>query len=129
MHNLFLFNLTSDGKEMTKTLKTLHNYTDKVIAERKLSRKKALQEKVEETDEFGRKKRLAFLDLLLEEAEKSNAFTDKDIREETDTFIFAVSSNPGVILKKINNFSFFVKGSRYHNSNNSLGTFLTRSPP
>lgn len=45
---------------------------------------------VDKGEDIGRKKRLAFLDLLLEETEKRPFFTDKDIREEVDTFVFAV---------------------------------------
>lgn len=41
-----------------------------------------------EIDDGFNKKRLALLDLLLDIQDKDPSFTDVDVREETDTFIF-----------------------------------------
>lgn len=46
------------------------------------------KEKTGEKKDEGMKDRLVFLDLLLDIQEKDPSFTDADVREETDTFVF-----------------------------------------
>ena len=67
-------------------LSTLHGFTNKVIHERKLEYKGQSGGKLH--DEVGIKKKLAFLDLLIDASDDGNVLTDEDIREEVDTFMF-----------------------------------------
>ncbi|XP_069704257.1 cytochrome P450 4C1-like [Periplaneta americana] len=72
----FIFRLTALGRKQKKNLAVLHNFTNSVI---KLRRQAQKQKK----DDEG-KRRLAFLDLMMQETD----FTDEEIREEVDTFMF-----------------------------------------
>lgn len=85
-HNFWLSSL---GREQTKLLKVLHGFTSKIIQDRKkIMSVSAREEKKEEeeTNEYSKKK--SFLEMLLEKQE-SNSISDRDIREEVDTFLMA----------------------------------------
>ncbi|GLH02315.1 Probable cytochrome P450 49a1, partial [Gryllus bimaculatus] len=81
LHPDFIYSLTQNGKEYKKCLNILHSFTNKVINERKLSfmKKQCVEE---ESDVLGKKRRRAFLDLLLEASEEGGKLTDEEIREE-----------------------------------------------
>lgn len=87
----FMFKQTAEGKEFVKILDTAHSFADKVILDRKASRAQNKTEEVSTADaEFGTKKRLAMLDLLLE-AEAKGEIDITGIRDEVNTFMFEVS--------------------------------------
>lgn len=85
----FFFQFSPRYKQYKEDIKLLQSFTSKVIEQRKREIG-SRQPEDEEIDEFGRKKRRkVFLDILLE----SNQMTDREVREQVDTFMF------GVIIK------------------------------
>ncbi|XP_069959762.1 cytochrome P450 4C1 isoform X2 [Cherax quadricarinatus] len=91
LRNDFLFKLLGYAKEYDACLKILHNMSTSTIREKKkyLKNNKNKTAVHQEDDVLGKKKRLAFLDLLLEYAEDNPEFTEEEIRKEVDTFMFA----------------------------------------
>ncbi|XP_043267107.1 cytochrome P450 4c3 isoform X2 [Venturia canescens] len=87
-----LFRLTSLYKRHQECVKVLHNFSYKVIAERRVEierEKTNLHADGQLVDEAtGTKNRLAFLDLLIEASKNGTVLSNDDIREEVDTFMF-----------------------------------------
>ncbi|NP_001389267.1 cytochrome P450 4c3-like [Onthophagus taurus] len=81
--NIFYIFSVAHMKER-KALKVLHGHTNAVIKERRQALKDSKNIKIETT----KKRRLAFLDLLLESTINERPMTDEEIREEVDTFMF-----------------------------------------
>lgn len=89
-----IFRLSAAGKEFYRNLAVLHKFTRKVIAERKAEMEKKPVEC--QSSGYGEedggprcKTRQLFLDILLKEHIKDpETFTEDDIREEVDTFMF-----------------------------------------
>jgi cytochrome P450 family 4 len=91
----FLYRFTEMHKQERKCLKTLHAFTDSVIA----AKRKELMNKIDDEAEsanskndFGIRKKTALLDLLLQSTIDGKPLSDRDIREEVDTFMFAVKA-------------------------------------
>ncbi|CAO1297746.1 unnamed protein product [Diamesa tonsa] len=85
------FKFTPTFQKQKKLLKALHDYTDKVIMDRRemllIESKKEI--KVKEQDEvLGTRRKIALLDLLLQSTIDGLPLTNNDIREEIDTFMF-----------------------------------------
>ncbi|XP_005184045.1 probable cytochrome P450 4d14 isoform X2 [Musca domestica] len=79
-------------RHLQKCIKIMHEFTDKVIAERRDALQKSIDNGTYEAgssvDEMGIKKRMAFLDVLLQSTVGGKPLTNMDIREEVDTFMF-----------------------------------------
>jgi cytochrome P450 len=82
----FIFGLSALKKQSDEVLSVLHGFTESVIKERKKTR--TSEKGTSSENEFGQKKRTAFLDILLESNEQNKLMTDEDIRMEVDTFMF-----------------------------------------
>jgi cytochrome P450 family 4 len=76
-------------------LKTLHNFTREVIADRE---KNFSTVPTEEHDVYTSKKRLAMLDLLITAKNEERVIDDEGIREEVDTFMFEGHDTTAVAL-------------------------------
>ncbi|XP_014241867.1 cytochrome P450 4C1-like [Cimex lectularius] len=83
------FNITSIGRSFNKSLKEHHDFTDKIINQRKLEYKNSkLIEDFDEGSTSGKMPR-AFLDMLIElKSPYGYLSSDLDIKEEVNTFMF-----------------------------------------
>lgn len=85
------YRLTKLAREEKKALAVLHGFTEKVIVQRREELLKAQQQKQEENgsaNEVGSKRKMAFLDILLQSEIDGKPLSNMDIREEVDTFMF-----------------------------------------
>ncbi|XP_029173379.1 cytochrome P450 4C1-like [Nylanderia fulva] len=99
----WLYNLVPSGKEYKSGLNTIHEFTREVINKKKIARQSrnstVKSEKEDDELDIGKRKRKAFLDLLLDQNEKDEVpLTDDELRAQVDTFMFEGHDTTAVAL-------------------------------
>lgn len=87
-HYKVIYQFTKLCQEEKAALKVLHGYTNSVISKRRAQLEAVAKSTQKTEDDIGQKKRTAFLDMLLQASINGVPLTDKEIREEVDTFMF-----------------------------------------
>ncbi|XP_077994508.1 cytochrome P450 4F4-like [Glandiceps talaboti] len=83
-HNDVIFHMSRMGYRFRKAVKSVHDYSKRVIQERKVTLRK---EEVNKTKSF--RKYIDFLDILLSaKDEGGEGLSDQEIQDEVDTFMF-----------------------------------------
>lgn len=94
LRSSFFFRLSNLYQQQQATLKILHNFTKKVIRDRRQelvsSRKNGSSMANGSRADYGIKKKEVFLDILLKSNINGEPMTDSEILEEVDTFMFEV---------------------------------------
>lgn len=87
---IFRLSAPDDYKLLNESIKLMHDFTENIIMERREALEKSISENAQsqEDDEFGQKKRMALLDVLLQSSIAGAPLSNEDIREEVDTFMF-----------------------------------------
>uniref|UniRef100_A0A1I8PNP3 Cytochrome P450 n=1 Tax=Stomoxys calcitrans TaxID=35570 RepID=A0A1I8PNP3_STOCA len=92
LHNDIVFMLLHPFKSLRliKNLRIMHEFTHKVIEERRKTLQQRLKKETSVRDHYdvGTKKRMALLDVLLQSTINGKPLSNEDIREEVDTFMF-----------------------------------------
>ncbi|XP_055952936.1 cytochrome P450 4C1-like isoform X2 [Argiope bruennichi] len=87
-----IFNLTSHGRKFNTNIQIVHGLSEQVIKDKKIEMTTGVNgnsKSEKETEGSYFQKRKPFLELLLEYHLKDPTFTERYIREEVDTFMFA----------------------------------------
>lgn len=90
----FLFRLTNLARIQNQALKIIHDFSNDVIVARRNELLRAQQDKStaqvadENDNSIGAKKKMAFLDILLQSNIDGKPLSNMDIQEEVDTFMF-----------------------------------------
>lgn len=90
-HQNWFFAFKEQGRTQKKALKIIHEFTDKIIKKRREQLLKLNNNNKFDTEHnYGIRGKMALLDVLLQARIENVPLSDKDIREEVNTFGFAV---------------------------------------
>jgi cytochrome P450 family 4 len=86
------FVFTPTYRRQQLLIKKLHEFTDDVIMKRREKLLREQNDAINQNDdnEFGKKRKKALLDILLQSTIDNKPLSNQDIREEIDTFMFEV---------------------------------------
>ncbi|XP_015119502.1 cytochrome P450 4c3 [Diachasma alloeum] len=87
-HPDLLFRISPLYEKHQQCIRVLHAFSNKVISERKMEISSNVENNNIDEGDGVKKKRLAFLDLLIEASRDGTLLSNEDIREEVDTFMF-----------------------------------------
>ncbi|CAG9861488.1 unnamed protein product [Phyllotreta striolata] len=90
-----LFNMLPIGREASRIVRNMHEFSGKVVREKKKAfeqKKRERENSLDSHHEEMPRKRKAFLDYMLEITDDENvAFSENELRQEVDTFVIAGS--------------------------------------
>lgn len=91
LHSDFLFKFSKIGRRQAECLRIVHKFTADMIKKRKaeFKQRKLTESQNNDENDIGLKRRLAFMDMLLECQDRDNSIDDDGIQEEVDMFMFA----------------------------------------
>lgn len=108
-----VWNISQQSRMQQAILKVLHQFTDNVIRERRLKLNGMMNNNsIESINDIGIKQRRAFIDILLNSTIDGEPLSDKDIREEVDTFMFEVNLPDSNVIMHL---TYVRIGARYDN--------------
>ncbi|XP_029660937.1 cytochrome P450 4C1-like [Formica exsecta] len=89
----WLYDIMPSGKEHKSLVNIIHTFTKEVIRKKKIARQSGNRSTKSENEDdeldIGKRRRKAFLDLLLDQNEKDETpLTDDELRAQVDTFMF-----------------------------------------
>lgn len=94
LHYDFIFKLTRMHREFQENLKVMDDFNNEIIAKRRkeLEARRSEASPVENEEDslyFGKKRKMALMDILLQSEIDGKPLTDLEVREEVNTFMFA----------------------------------------
>lgn len=85
-----IFSFIAQGRRFNRVVKELHAFSDKVVHYRKILARN--DQKLNEClDDSEKKKRLSFIDLILDATDNQQIMSHSDMKAIVDTFLLAVS--------------------------------------